>query len=589
MQYESVSGAIRCLGFNFFAGILFSSFFFREASVLSEGSNTSLEEFHVIRKINNGLALALTGGHAGVALLLSILVGAPVGQVGKAQGQDNDNKGSQDLESLGVFFKESGKTQEEQGNNHKHDKDVDQGESTPDTGGTAQTAGGRQGKGTHKGDGVEDADTRNVEEQVGKGNLERVNAVRHQGSSDTSHGGSDIGSERKGKHLFQTKGSHTNQRSQGGGGNGGRLDKHGNTGTNSNGKVSVDVSGLVDDTGGHTQKHLLKNGNNTQQACEQHHNGNEENNTSRNLVILGGGILREKGRAVSVFLVAGNQTKLLSAVGVGRLANTFIGVEFFAVSTLGNGLGDTLVDNNDALSKGRDNLLDRSFPLFVILDIGVLDHGLGQGVQVSSNGFHREQDSDSHKVEHIVNGGTGKGTFELISISHLSHGNNGVGDGSSDVGSHDHVDTLFDRDGSIFSSNKGDNNGGGGGGRLKKDSGKDTDHQSSNGVGVVTKKFSSLATGHDLGTISQKVQTEKEPVEQKCHSQNSSGEHGPFTGSVHAAGGANFAPGGIAVFIFGIKVGIAKVGGGTLLLFNFVFVGDGVLDGDFGFFGHFGL
>jgi len=54
---------------------------------------------------------------------------------------------------------------------------------------------------------------------------------------------------------------------------------------------------------------------------------------------------------------------------------------------------------------------------------------------------------------------------------------------------------------------------------------------------------------------------------------------------VHAAGGANFAPGGIAVFIFGIKVGIAKVGGGTLLLFNFVFVGDGVLDGDFGFFG----
>ena len=65
-------------------------------------------------------------------------------------------------------------------------------------------------------------------------------------------------------------------------------------------------------------------------------------------------------------------------------------------------------------------------------------------VEVARNELEREEDGNSQQVEEIVDSGTGEGTFQLNSIGHLTHGNNGVSDRSTDVCSHNHVDTSVD-------------------------------------------------------------------------------------------------------------------------------------------------
>ena len=82
---------------------------------------------------------------------------------------------------------------------------------------------------------------------------------------------------------------------------------------------------------------------------------------------------------------------------------------------------------------------------FTFFCVRILGNSPSQGIEISADGFEGEQDSNCQEVEHIMNSGASEGAFELVSVAHLSYGNNCIGDRSTNIGSHDHVDTLLNR------------------------------------------------------------------------------------------------------------------------------------------------
>jgi hypothetical protein len=94
---------------------------------------------------------------------------------------------------------------------------------------------------------------------------------------------------------------------------------------------------------------------------------------------------------------------------------------------------------------------------------------------------------------------------------------------------------------------------------LQEHSGKNTNHETGNGVRVITKELSCLATSHDLGTRSEKLESKKEKVKEKANQQETKRNVAPLLGSVAAARGADLTPGGVAILLIDIKVVITKV------------------------------
>ena len=266
----------------------------RKSSVLRQSLDLRLEEFHILRKTRHDGSALFTRDQTLVAALLSTLVVAVVGQPNKEEEQDNDNEGSQNSQSLGVLGEEVRNSKEEQGNKEEHHNDVDKRESTPDASGLSELAGGVKRNSTHDRDRVPDDDTRYVEEQVSKRDLKGVSGGQ-QGGEKSGNGGTDVGSKSQRKHLFKTQNTDSDKRSQGGGSDRGRLNKHGNTDTDKDGEVSVEVGGLVNDTGGGSQKHLLKDVDQSEEANEKDSQSNDENNTSGGLVGTRSGINLEEG------------------------------------------------------------------------------------------------------------------------------------------------------------------------------------------------------------------------------------------------------------------------------------------------------
>ena len=85
---------------------------------------------------------------------------------------------------------------------------------------------------------------------------------------------------------------------------------------------------------------------------------------------------------------------------------------------------------------------------------------------------------------------------------------NSVGHGGTNVSTHDRVDAMLDGDGTF---SQGDDDGSGDRGRLlQRDSGEDTNHQTSNGVVITTKELTGLTSIHHLSTCSEKLETEKQ-------------------------------------------------------------------------------
>jgi hypothetical protein len=141
-----------------------------------------------------------------------------------------------------------------------------------------------------------------------------------------------------------------------------------------------------------------------------------------------------------------------------------------------------------------------------------------------------------------VDGGSGESTLELVAVSQVTNGNDGVGDRSTNVGSHDHVNTLTDRN--RVSSNKRHNDGSCGGRRLKKNGSEDANHESGNGIGFVTKECSGGTSSQNLGSRAEELQSEEEEVKEEADGEKSKEGVSPFFRSVDAASVADLTPGG---------------------------------------------
>lgn len=309
------------------------------------------------------------------------------------------------------------------------------------------------------------------------------------------------------------KHSETDERSESRSSDGGGLDKQGDSSSDEHSEVSVDVGGFVDDTSRSTEEHFLKKSYKTQQADDEKHEGKEETDSSGNFVVVLSSSILEEGGAFSSGLVALDKSHLSTSCLGDSSVDAESGVESVAVLNLSGGdvLSDLFVGLDDEVSEGRHNSLERSGPFVAVFD-SLGKHGLGQVEEVSGDGFKGKQNNNCQEVEHVVHGGSTEGALELVSVSHLSHGDNGVGYRSSDVGSHDHVDGLSH---SESSSDESDNDGGRGRAGLQKHSGQDTNHKGSDGVGVISEQRSSCTSSDDLGGRSEQFQTQQEKVQKE--------------------------------------------------------------------------
>ncbi len=406
-----------------------SRFFFNnKTGVILEGLDLHLKVIHVLREGLHGVGLGLHLGELLGKDLVSVGHLEPEDSEDDTKQESNSDDGSQNSQSGNTLGEEEGKSQQESREDQEANNDVDDREDSQDASGLTQAAGSIERDVTHERNRVPDDDSRDVEEQVGKSDLHGFGGGK-KGGKEGSDGGSNVGSQSDREHLFNTDDVHTDQRSEDRGGDGRRLDKNGDSNSDKDGQVSVDVGGLVDNAGRHTHKHLLEQPDHAEEADEQDNQTNDENGDSGDDIVGSGGIDLEEGRALIGSLVAGNKTDL-GAGGLGWVLRVFADdrVEISARSSLGNSLDDVLVRDDDLLGERSNELLDGSNPLFSVTALEVPNAGSGQSSEVSGDEFDRKEDSNSQEVEHIVNGGSAEGTFELIGISHLSTGDNGVGD-----------------------------------------------------------------------------------------------------------------------------------------------------------------
>ena len=112
----------------------------------------------------------------------------------------------------------------------------------------------------------------------------------------------------------------------------------------------------------------------------------------------------------------------------------------------------------------------------------------------------------------------------------------------------------------MAASSQRDNDGGGGRRRLQQDRGEDTNHHTSNRVGFISKERTSRTSSHDLWLQFREVPNQRgrsrgrsKPPQMPTKIQT------PLLRGVHTASSANFAPGGISVFVLHIKVAMVSL------------------------------
>mmetsp|Transcript_11502 Transcript_11502/g.24270 ORF Transcript_11502/g.24270 Transcript_11502/m.24270 type:complete len:204 (-) Transcript_11502:99-710(-) len=182
-------------------------------------------------------------------------------------------------------------------------------------------------------------------------------------------------------------------------------------------------------------------------------------------------------------------------------------------------------------------------------------------VQVMTDDLEREENSHTQQVEQIVNSGSGKGTLQLGSIRHLTHRHDCVCYGSSDVGSHDEVNTRIDRNG--LGTNQTHYDRGSRRRTLNQSRGQLSNHQPRHGVGIIAHQSTGLASSQHLGCASHEFQRDQEEVKEEESRACPDEDLAPFLGVVDAARLGDFSPSGISDFIgsFFIPVGVSEVGG----------------------------
>mmetsp|Transcript_11500 Transcript_11500/g.24262 ORF Transcript_11500/g.24262 Transcript_11500/m.24262 type:complete len:241 (-) Transcript_11500:84-806(-) len=188
-------------------------------------------------------------------------------------------------------------------------------------------------------------------------------------------------------------------------------------------------------------------------------------------------------------------------------------------------------------------------------------------IQVMTDDFEREENSHTQQVEDVMNSGSGKGALQLGTVSHLTHRHDCVGHGSSDVGSHDEVNTRIDRNG--LGTNQTHYDRGSRRRTLNQSRGQLSNHQPRHGVGIIAHQSTGLASSQHLGCASHEFQRDQEEVKEEESRACPDEDLAPFLGVVDAARLGDFSPSGISDFIgsFFIPVGVAEVGGsgGTFL------------------------
>mmetsp|Transcript_11427 Transcript_11427/g.24017 ORF Transcript_11427/g.24017 Transcript_11427/m.24017 type:complete len:223 (-) Transcript_11427:1425-2093(-) len=182
-------------------------------------------------------------------------------------------------------------------------------------------------------------------------------------------------------------------------------------------------------------------------------------------------------------------------------------------------------------------------------------------IQVMTDDLEREENGHTQQVEDIMNSGSGKGTLQLGSIRHLTHRHDCVCYGSSDVGSHDEVNSRVDRDGIRAHQTHYDR-----GSRrrtLNQSRGQLSNHQPRHGVGIIAHQSTGLASSQHLGCASHEFQGDQEEVKEEESRACPDEDLAPFLGVVDAARLGDFSPSGISDFIgsFFIPVGVSEVGG----------------------------
>mgnify|MGYP005849757791 CR=1 FL=1 len=118
-----------------------------------------------------------------------------------------------------------------------------------------------------------------------------------------------------------------------------------------------------------------------------------------------------------------------------------------------------------------------------------------------------------------------------------------------------HVDTLIQRD---SRPNQRYHNGSGSRRGLEENSGKDSYHETSNWVSLISKKLSCTATSHDLRRVPEEIQTKEEEVEEEADQAQSKKDESPLLWGVDTTRLDNFSPSRIHHNI-SIKVHIPKV------------------------------
>mmetsp|Transcript_18013 Transcript_18013/g.36826 ORF Transcript_18013/g.36826 Transcript_18013/m.36826 type:complete len:292 (-) Transcript_18013:2013-2888(-) len=225
----------------------------------------------------------------------------------------------------------------------------------------------------------------------------------------------------------------------------------------------------------------------------------------------------------------------------------------------GNILDDILVCLKHPSGERRHYLLDGPLPLLSVADT-VWKHGIGQMVEVMADDLEREENGHTQQVEDIMNSGSGKGTLQLGSIRHLTHRHDCVGHGSSDVGSHDEVNTRVDRHG--LGTNQTHYDRGSRRRTLNQSRGQLSNHQPRHGVGIIAHQSTGLASSQHLGSASHEFQRDQEEVKEEESRACPDEDLAPFLGVVDAARLGDFSPSGISDFIgsFFIPVGVSEVG-----------------------------
>mmetsp|Transcript_4942 Transcript_4942/g.10385 ORF Transcript_4942/g.10385 Transcript_4942/m.10385 type:complete len:213 (-) Transcript_4942:8-646(-) len=136
--------------------------------------------------------------------------------------------------------------------------------------------------------------------------------------------------------------------------------------------------------------------------------------------------------------------------------------------------------------------------------------------------------------------GTSKRTLKLIPITKMAHGNNGVGHGCTNVGTHDHVDCLPHTNN--ITTHQTNNNGCGGAGGLQQHSGENANHHRCHRICIISQNVTSCAAANNFSSAAQHFKTQKEEVKEEEQETKASEDDGPLAGSVDAARGAHLPP-----------------------------------------------